>query len=82
MACGTPVVASRTSSIPEVTGTAAVLLDPDDRAGWSAALERVSEDAAFAASLRDAGLRQAAHFSWARTAAETAAVYSRLLHHA
>jgi alpha-1,3-rhamnosyl/mannosyltransferase len=79
MASGTPVVASRTSSIPEVTGTAAVLLDPDDGAAWSAALERISEDAAFAAGLRDAGLRRAALFSWARTAAETAAVYSRLL---
>jgi alpha-1,3-rhamnosyl/mannosyltransferase len=82
MACGTPVVASLGSSIPEVTGSAAVLLDPDDCAGWSAALERVATDAPFADSLRDAGLRQAARFSWARTAAETAAVYSRLLRHA
>jgi alpha-1,3-rhamnosyl/mannosyltransferase len=79
MACGIPVVASRTSSIPEVTGDAAVLLDPDDDAGWSEALERVAGDRTFAAELSAAGLRRSSAFSWQRTAGETAAVYARLL---
>jgi alpha-1,3-rhamnosyl/mannosyltransferase len=79
MACGVPVIASRTSSIPEVVGDAAVLLDPDDLEGWSAALERVAEDESHATALRHAGHRRAATFSWRRTAAETAAVYARLL---
>jgi alpha-1,3-rhamnosyl/mannosyltransferase len=82
MACGVPVIASRTSSIPEVVGDAAVLLDPDDLEGWSAALERVAADEAHAAALRQAGRRRAAGFSWRRTAAETAAVYARLLRRA
>ena len=45
MACGTPVIAARTSSIPEVVGDAAVLLDPDDEGAWTAAIERVLDDA-------------------------------------
>jgi glycosyltransferase involved in cell wall biosynthesis len=79
MACGVPVVASRSSCIPEVTGEAAVLLDPDDEEGWSAAIARVIDDEAYAAALREAGYRRAASFSWRRTAEETAAVYARLL---
>ena len=79
MACGTPVLASRSSSIPEVAGDAAVLLDPDDVSGWSYAIARVLEDDAHAAALREAGIGRAALFSWARTAEQTAAVYDRLL---
>jgi alpha-1,3-rhamnosyl/mannosyltransferase len=79
MACGTPVIAARTSSIPEVVGEAGDLLDPDDEAGWIAAIERVLDDAAHRARLRDAGLRRAAEFSWRRTAEETARVYRAVL---
>ena len=79
MACGVPVIASRASCIPEVTGDAAVLLDPDDDEGWSATLIRVLEDEAYASERRTAGLRRAAGFSWRRTAEETAVVYARLL---
>ena len=78
MACGI-VIASRSSSIPEVTGAAAVLRDPDDDEGWSAALERVVTDETYAAELGRAGLQRASAFSWRRTAVETAAVYARLL---
>jgi glycosyltransferase involved in cell wall biosynthesis len=79
MACGTPVIAARTSSIPEVVGDAAVLLDPDDEPAWSAAIERMLEDAPYRAHFRDAGLHRAQQFSWRRTAEETARVYRALL---
>ena len=79
MSCGTPVIASRSSSIPEVVGEAAVLLDPDDEPGWAAAIERVLDDPSHASQLRTAGLSRAAGFSWDRTAAETAVVYRRLV---
>ena len=79
MACGTPVIAARTSSIPEVTGEAAVLLDPDDEPGWRETIRRVLEDGAFRDGLRTAGLSRAARFSWTRTATETARIYRGLL---
>jgi len=79
MACGTPVIASRTSSIPEVVGDAGVLLDPDDEPAWRAAIERILEDPTHRAQLRDAGLKRARLFSWRRTAEETARVYRGLL---
>ena len=79
MACGVPVIASRASCIPEVTGDAAVLLDPDDVEGWTAALAKLLGDAGFAAALGEAGARRAATFSWRRTAEQTAAVYDRVL---
>lgn len=79
MSCGVPVVAAGTSSIPEVTGEAAVLLDPDDEAGWADAIERIFGDATHASALRAAGLARASRFSWDRTAGETAAVYRKLL---
>ncbi len=79
MACGVPVIASRASCIPEVTGDAAVLLDPDDVEGWTAALAKLLGDAGFAAALGEAGARRAATFSWRRTAEQTAVVYDRVL---
>jgi glycosyltransferase involved in cell wall biosynthesis len=79
MACGTPVIAARSSCIPEVAGDAAVLLDPDDEIGWREAIRRVVDDEAFSADLRARGLSRVAGFSWARTARETAGVYRGLL---
>jgi glycosyltransferase involved in cell wall biosynthesis len=80
MSCGAPVIAAGSSSIPEVVGDAAVLLDPDDESGWTAAIEKVVEDPQHASRLRAAGLARASGFSWHRTATETAGVYRRLLH--
>lgn len=82
MACGTPVIAAQTSSIPEVVGEAAVLLDPDDEEGWIAAIARVLDDASHRARLRAAGASRAREFSWRRTAEATALVYRRLLDNA
>jgi glycosyltransferase involved in cell wall biosynthesis len=79
MQCGTPVIAARSSSIPEVVGDAGVLLDPDDDTAWSDAIERVLDDAPHREQLRCAGLARAREFTWSRTARETAAVYRTLL---
>ena len=74
MACGTPVVASRAASIPEVTGAAAIIVDPNDEAGWADAIESLF-DVQTAATLRIASLARAASFTWRRAAEETVAVY-------
>ncbi len=74
MQCGVPVIAARAASVPELTGEAAVLLDPLDVDAWSSAILGILEDATRRESLRADGLRQAAAFSWTRTASETLAV--------
>jgi glycosyltransferase involved in cell wall biosynthesis len=79
MACGTPTITSNASSLPEVAGTAALLVDPEDTAELTDAIARVLSDQALAAELRAAGPRQAAIFPWSRTAAETAQVYRQVL---
>jgi glycosyltransferase involved in cell wall biosynthesis len=75
MACGTPVIASRAASIPEVLGDAGILLAPDQPDAWTAAIIRVLNDEALRASMRARGLERAATFSWERTARVTYAVY-------
>ncbi len=79
MACGTPVVASNTSAIPEVAGEAGILVPPHDVAALAAALERVLADAVLRADLRARGLAQAAPFTWRRSAEATLAVYCSVL---
>jgi len=78
MACGTPVVTSKTSSLPEVTGDAALLVDPANVDEIAATMLRVSEDVALRARLREAGLARARTLTWRRTAEQTAAVYRRV----
>ena len=75
LACGTPVVCSSRSSLPEYVGDAAVLVDPDDPVAFANALKRVLTDADLRADLAERGPVQAARFSWGRTAATTAAAY-------
>jgi len=75
MACGTPVVCSNASSLPEVCGEAALLVEPMDVQGLAQAMERVLSDEPLRATLRARGLAQAAKFSWERAARETLAVY-------
>jgi len=79
MACGTPVVCSNTSSLPEIAGDAALLVNPLDTDAIAAALRRVLSEPGLAAELRARGIAQAARFSWERAAQETVAVYERLL---
>lgn len=71
MACGTPVLTSTTSSLPEVAGDAALLVDPQDTCAIARALSRLLDDAALRDQLRSRGLAHAAHFTWDRCAVET-----------
>jgi glycosyltransferase involved in cell wall biosynthesis len=68
MACGTPVVVSDTSSLPEVVGDAGLTVPAGDPDAWRKALERVLDDTDLAASLRHRGILRAAQFSWDRAA--------------
>jgi glycosyltransferase involved in cell wall biosynthesis len=74
MACGTPVVASNTSALPEVVGDAGILVEPTDVAAWADALRAVLSDPVRAGSLGGAALQKASAFSWERTARRTALV--------
>jgi glycosyltransferase involved in cell wall biosynthesis len=75
MASGTPVVTSNVSSLPEVTGGAAVLVDPYDVDSIGNGMRRVLDDPAFADELRIRGLARAREFSWERSVAKTRRVY-------
>jgi alpha-1,3-rhamnosyl/mannosyltransferase len=75
MASGTPVLASRAASIPEIIGDAGLLLDPDDGQAWRGAIDSFVGDAALRVRLRDAGLARVRQFTWARTAGITLEVY-------
>jgi alpha-1,3-rhamnosyl/mannosyltransferase len=79
MACGTPVIASNRSSLPEVVGDAGLLVDPADAAAIAGAIGRLQDDAALNARLCTDGLARASGFTWDACAAATLAVYSRLL---
>ena len=71
MACGTPVIVSDRSSLPEVVDDAAIIVPADDPDGWRKALERVMGDTDLAADLRHRGIVRAAEFSWPRAARMT-----------
>jgi glycosyltransferase involved in cell wall biosynthesis len=79
LACATPVVAARASSLPEAGGAAALYFDPGDAGELAACLGDVLDRPELSAQLRDAGPTQAARFSWGRAGQETAAVYDRAL---
>jgi len=79
MACGAPAITSSASSLPEVAGDAALVVDPDDSAALAGALADVSNQPDRQEAMRTAGLEQIAQFSWAATADATAEVYARAL---
>lgn len=78
MSCGTPVITSNISSLPEVAGEAGVLIDPEDTEGLAQAMEKVLTSNELHQTLRERGIKQAAIFSWNRTAAQTLEVYRSL----
>jgi glycosyltransferase involved in cell wall biosynthesis len=69
MFCGCPVISSTGGAIPEVCGSATLALDPYDQAGWTRAMEELSENAGLRHTLSERGRAQAAKFTW-RTAAK------------
>ncbi len=79
MSCGTPVVCSNRTSLPEVVGDAALSIDPEDTGVLVEAMRRVLTDSALQADLRARSLQQATHFSWRKTATETLAAYTETL---
>ncbi len=79
MAEGVPVVSSNASSLPEVLGDAALLVDPHDDRRLADAMHHVLRDSALAQRLREAGPRQAARFTWRDSAAAHVALYESLL---
>lgn len=78
MACGAPVVTSNVSSLPEVAGEAAILIDPHDVAQLVNALRAVLGDRALRQRLRERSVERAAMFSLDRMARETLKVYARV----
>lgn len=75
MACGTPVITSNISSLPEVAGSAALLIDPLNEQELAAALQRILNDQPLRARLRAEGVRQAAKFTWRDAAEKTLQLY-------
>ena len=80
MACGTPVITTTASSLPEVAGDAAILVGSEDVVAMSEAMGRVLANEGLRSQMSAAGLVRARCFSWERTARETLAVYQRVLH--
>jgi glycosyltransferase involved in cell wall biosynthesis len=78
MASGTPVVTSNVSSLPEVVGGAAVLVDPYDVDAIVDGLRRVLTNPTLAAEMRQKGIARAREFSWERSVAKTWAVYQQI----
>jgi glycosyltransferase involved in cell wall biosynthesis len=79
MACGTPVVCSNSSSLPEVAGDAALTVDPLDTERLASAIGQALDDECLREDLRAKGLRQAGSYSWPRTARLTIETYRRTL---
>lgn len=77
MACGTPVITSRSSSLGEIASGAALTIDPEDTGALADALDRLARSASLRAELTAQGLARARTFSWQRTAREMLAVYAK-----
>jgi glycosyltransferase involved in cell wall biosynthesis len=78
MACGTPVITSNTSSLPEVVGDAALLIDPHNASELAQAMIRLLEDERLREELRQKGYARAQLFTWPKSASKMLSVYQRL----
>lgn len=78
MAAGCPVVTSHLSSLPEVAGDAALLVDPNDVNAITEAIRAVYTDSALSSHLSESGRARAKSFQWAHTARHTARIYREL----
>jgi glycosyltransferase involved in cell wall biosynthesis len=75
MACGTPVITSRTTSLPEVAGDAAVLVNPEDVEELADAITRVLDSSELRNTMRIKGIERAKRFTWDQAARKTCDVY-------
>lgn len=79
MACGTPVITSNLSSLPEVAGDAAILIDPYSVAEITDAMQMIANDSGLRSHLSQLGLHRATQFSWEKTGRETVEVLKRFM---
>jgi glycosyltransferase involved in cell wall biosynthesis len=78
LACGTPVITTNASSLPEIVGDAGILIPPDDAGALLKAMHRVLEDPELMTELSARGMKRAKGFTWERTALQTRQVYRQL----
>ena len=78
MACGTPVVTSNVSSLPEVVGDAGLMVEPADVESLAVAIERVLEDGGLRREMVQRGLARAKEFTWERAARRLLGIYTRM----
>lgn len=79
MACGVPVITSNTSSMPEIAGDAAAIVDPTKPAEITAAIEKITSDPVYSEQLCKKGIERAKMFSWRVMAEKYLALYSKVL---
>lgn len=79
MACGTPVITSRTSAMPEIAGASAILINPQQPQEIADALLRLETDEVFRQKQVDYGLERVSHFSWEDTARKYVQIYESVL---
>ncbi len=79
MACGTPVITTAISSLPEIVGDAGILVPPGDEQALTGAMAEVLRDSTLSNQLRTRGLQRSEYFTWERTARETMKVYKQVL---
>ena len=79
MACGTPVVTSNVTSLPEVAGDAAILVEPSDVESIAGAISRLIAEPQYQQLLSDRGLARAKQFTWSKTAQQVVEVYQQAL---
>jgi glycosyltransferase involved in cell wall biosynthesis len=78
MACGTPVVAAKSASLPEVVGDAGLLVEPHDSTALADAIVRLLAEPELRSELRERGLRRSQTFTWQEAAERTLEVYQRV----
>jgi glycosyltransferase involved in cell wall biosynthesis len=79
MACGTPVITSNLSSLPEVVGEAGILVDPYNSLAIASAMTELLRNSLLRSQLREKGLQRATQFSWQKTGEATLAVLRSLI---
>ncbi|MDE7312707.1 MAG: glycosyltransferase family 4 protein [Eubacterium sp.] len=78
MACGTPVIVSNTTALPEVVGDAGILADPESEEALCQAMKRILGNKEYREKLRMLGLQRAGGFTWEKSAQKLAEVYKKL----